>query len=678
MSGRQKIVIVGAGVGGLTAAHELIERGFDVEVFDRRWQAGGKAASVRVDLAGGHSSKSRDFVPGEHGFRFFPGWYRHLPDTLGRIPSDRHREHRGDRTVRDHLVTVGSNLLASYNRDPIPIVLHAPRSADQAQKLLSFVVGVQKMGLSWDEAVLFFGKLIEFLSVPDDVRRQKYDKIAWTTFIDEENRTPAFRVLAAHTRTLVAAKATEASAYTIATMAVRTLFGSSLTVDRVLDGPTSEVWIDPWVRHLEGQGVKFHFGYDMDTIRFDGKGSGIASLTFSPIDRQYFKAAEREKRFGEYAAWRHVRDKDGTTKDTFDAADLALLRKLVPDHQKVHARSAAPDNQEAADYFVFALPIEQMAYFINRSSMMTFHDGSLRNVVRLSGSTDWMAGIQFYLRIPLNLEPGHIVCSDSEWALTAIDQTQFWRNVRLPDGVQSIVSVDISQWDKKGRFNNKEAFRCTKDEIAEEVWKQLKASFNRDAGRVVFNEAMLLTGKLKGSFHLDDNVAERFDRRKQGDYSRAQAVRFSADERLSPSEGWSETPFVFGERIEMNIEPILVNRPGSLALRPSAETTEIPNMFFAADYVDTATNLACMEGANEAARLAVNAILDRAGSTRDRCQTWDFADGDVLSTVATFAQMIEQGPGVRRSIGAAASAATTLGAMATRAGQNLLQFWKKR
>ena len=40
----------------------------------------------------------------------------------------------------------------------------------------------------------------------------------------------------------------------------------------------------------------------------------------------------------------------------------------------------------------------------------------------------------------------------------------------------------------------------------------------------------------------------------------------------------------------------------------------MPNLLLAADYVRTHTDLATMEGANEAARRAVNAILDATGS----------------------------------------------------------------
>jgi len=42
---------------------------------------------------------------------------------------------------------------------------------------------------------------------------------------------------------------------------------------------------------------------------------------------------------------------------------------------------------------------------------------------------------------------------------------------------------------------------------------------------------------------------------------------------------------------------------------------EIPNLFLASDYVKTNTDVACMEAANEAARRAVNALLDREGSS---------------------------------------------------------------
>jgi 15-cis-phytoene desaturase len=70
-----------------------------------------------------------------------------------------------------------------------------------------------------------------------------------------------------------------------------------------------------------------------------------------------------------------------------------------------------------------------------------------------------------------------------------------------------------------------------------------------------------------------------------------------------------------------NHSRLLVHPPGSWALRPEA-ATQIPNLVLASDYVRTWTDLASMEGANEAARRAVNAILMRSGSSARGCELW--------------------------------------------------------
>lgn len=41
----KKVIILGGGVAGLTAAHELVERGFNVEVYEKGGECGGKAQS---------------------------------------------------------------------------------------------------------------------------------------------------------------------------------------------------------------------------------------------------------------------------------------------------------------------------------------------------------------------------------------------------------------------------------------------------------------------------------------------------------------------------------------------------------------------------------------------------------------------------------------------------------
>ena len=97
-----RVAILGGGVAGLTAAHELAERGFDVVVLEARDIPGGKARSLPVP---GSAAGGRADLPAEHGFRFFPGFYQHIPDTMRRIPV-------AGGSVFDHLTGATRILLA--------------------------------------------------------------------------------------------------------------------------------------------------------------------------------------------------------------------------------------------------------------------------------------------------------------------------------------------------------------------------------------------------------------------------------------------------------------------------------------------------------------------------------------------------------------------------------------
>src|SRR5205807_9249083 len=98
------VLVLGGGIAGMTAAHELAERGFEVVVLERRGAPGGKARSIYgapSSLGPGaerYYESTIPWAPGEHGFRFFPGFYKHVVDTMRRIPAE------DGRSVADALV----------------------------------------------------------------------------------------------------------------------------------------------------------------------------------------------------------------------------------------------------------------------------------------------------------------------------------------------------------------------------------------------------------------------------------------------------------------------------------------------------------------------------------------------------------------------------------------------
>jgi uncharacterized protein with NAD-binding domain and iron-sulfur cluster len=237
-----------------------------------------------------------------------------------------------------------------------------------------------------------------------------------------------------------------------------------------------------------------------------------------------------------------------------------------------------------ADEYVLATPVEVTRRLVTDG--MREAAPSLDGLDRLK--TDWMSGVQFYLEEDVPLVRGHGIYFDSPWALTSISQRQFWDvDFDRYDDVEGVLSVCISDWDSEGVVYGKTAKECTRKEVAKEVWAQLKQHLNDGDEKVIEDDDLV-------AWHLDDAIQH------------------------NDEEGRNE-----------NEEPLLVNTVGSLRHRPEA-ATEIQNLTLAADYVRTNTDLATMEGANEAARRATNAILERQGSSASRCEVHELEDPKVF------------------------------------------------
>ena len=76
------MIILGGGVAGLSAAHELMERGFKVAVYEKR-----QFPAAKRKLSGSRQRYRRTHgLAGRARLPLFPRYYRNLPDTMKRIP----------------------------------------------------------------------------------------------------------------------------------------------------------------------------------------------------------------------------------------------------------------------------------------------------------------------------------------------------------------------------------------------------------------------------------------------------------------------------------------------------------------------------------------------------------------------------------------------------------------
>jgi uncharacterized protein with NAD-binding domain and iron-sulfur cluster len=775
----KKVVIVGGGIAGLTAAHELIERGFEVHIYERRTELGGKAASRFVrskatNRNGKHHcepAKTQDGergLPVEHGFRFFPSWYRHIIDTMARIPYQRSGELYQGATVSDNLVEASQTLVLWQSRPPVSLPTRLPNSASQFEAAGLFLREFFSLGITPEETLDFFSKLAQ-VSLANDEQHRALQEIRWWDFIEADRKSKAFQdLLRGLSETLIAARVDKINADTMSKLATRTLFDITASLDRVLNGPTQERFIDPWCTYLDAKGVEFHCGYELDSIVFQETSKDIGELRFSRVTSGQARrlrgrvaalecsitdllsiASHLDINRPEYqvARLRRVEERvrealeaierlvitiadvdpdrairDGITELCAQARSLVVPGKrldlcTVRDLASVAFRAwdgltssaAAPagwaalhgafkgiDDQlrgleferakrveiESGDHVILSLPVEQMAYHVNRSATLRARAPELQGIVSLTDCTSWMAGIQFYLNERFDLVKGHGDCIDSPWGLTFVEQLQFWRDVHgLNSDVKAVLSVDIAEWARRGNFVPKEAYNCNDDEIATEVWEQLKVAINDSARQPRLRDDMLrsLPGVanpgnkhvlIRGiNYNLDESIADIYDRKKQAFYERARGVALSREEpQLEADAG--EPSYVWGSRLRYNVDPLLINSVGTHRLRPEARTN-IGNLFLAADYVKTTTDLACMEGANEAARRAVNALLDVTGSHEARCQLWQFDGASQLTRLLGDMRQVPLSAGIatRSTHGALQTASAALGLVARSASQ---------
>src|SRR5204863_5067106 len=114
------------------------------------------------------------------------------------------------------------------------------------------------------------------------------------------HRSPAYTKFLADglTRLLVAPRATEMSAGIGGSILLQLLQDLSTpggNADRVLNGPTSDVWITPWVEELTRLAVELHFERAVDAIESSGgRVTGVSGPGFSDQADFYIAAVPVE------------------------------------------------------------------------------------------------------------------------------------------------------------------------------------------------------------------------------------------------------------------------------------------------------------------------------------------------------------------------------------------------
>lgn len=572
-----RVLVLGGGVAGLSAAHELAARGYQVHVYERAaLRVGGLAATQYASrpAAPGASSASReapgvgdatppnDALAGEHGFRFFPSFYRHLTDVMRRTPvlmpdGPNWRDPEDRRTCADNLIPT---TLVGYAVGDGMVEHTYQRTETRLVDLIRFIRDyLATAGLEGEDIARVQLATIEYATSCES-RRRDLENVSWWNFVRGYDLSPAGQLWLTKTpEALVAMDAHECDVRTYGTVSIQMMLdqmSDGSQTDRTLNGPSSEAWLDPWRRFMrERLGVTFHGGWEVKEL-----------VTMGGV------------------------------------LEAVKLRNVASN--QVRTRSHGTH----WDYVVCALSIEGAARVLTDSGFTAASPGDVGQLLDFHSLAGFgqQSGIQYFLKERVEFVRGHIYCPASEWGLSAISQGQFWREdiAAKYAGVGSIISVDIGVWDEPGNGGSlPKARHCTREVIAEEVWRQLRVATAANPaslmGSVVTPRHPL--PPTPAAWHLDDAVV--------------------LDTSVAPPE--------------IRNANLLINRPTEWAKRPGRladNTVHYPEqdyrrelggrLVFCGTYMKTYTRLTTMEAANESARHAVNAILRADNYPGDACTIW--------------------------------------------------------
>lgn len=251
-----RAAIVGAGIAGMAAAIDLVDAGWEVEIFESRPFVGGKVGSW-VDADGNHI---------EMGLHVFFGCYYNLFDLMRKVGAGNNLR------LKEHthmFINRGGKIGELDFRFPIGAPFHGLKAFFTSSQLSpgdkianSLALGTSPIvrGLVDFEGAMTQIRDLDRISFADWFRshggnngslRKMWDPIAYALgFIDTENISARCMLTIFQ---FFAAK-TEAS------------------VLRMLEGSPAEYLHKPIVNYLEQRGVKFHLRHRVKEVQYSGEG----------------------------------------------------------------------------------------------------------------------------------------------------------------------------------------------------------------------------------------------------------------------------------------------------------------------------------------------------------------------------------------------------------------------
>jgi isorenieratene synthase len=247
---RRRVAVVGAGIAGISAASNLGERGFMVDLFEKAAYAGGKLGSWQFESNGAT-------LRTEHGFHAFFKQYYNLLEFMKKIG------------VHQHLIPIDDYL-----------ILYKDKSALSFRNLNSTpllnVLSMRKTGIFRYRDMIFNRyslKLLDLFRYDPDITFSKYDHVPLSDFMRDTNVPPKMKlVFSSFARAFFAEPHHMSSAELIKSFHFYFLSNDLGLLYEALDDDFDKTFIQPAIRFMQQNNVTIYLNKPVVQIEYrDGK-----------------------------------------------------------------------------------------------------------------------------------------------------------------------------------------------------------------------------------------------------------------------------------------------------------------------------------------------------------------------------------------------------------------------
>lgn len=272
-SQRKRIAVFGAGIAGLSAAHELANLGYSISVYEANSEAGGFFRSARV--------KNDNGMPSEYSWHGIGPWYHNVFDLMKQIPFDK------SGSVYDRALS-----------KPIAfgVVPDNTGSAFSDVEVFNYsksfrMTNLDKLALGWVMLKIWTSHR------RSDEQYSRHNAAAyWKPYMTERG----WKTWRATFGPWIGSDWANASLHHVGLFFRRNMFAGpagALRQDgrkktwvhnskngwRLLRGPSNEWWFDKWVTHLKNKRVKFFWNSTLLKLNYDGSRITSAELASGEV-----------------------------------------------------------------------------------------------------------------------------------------------------------------------------------------------------------------------------------------------------------------------------------------------------------------------------------------------------------------------------------------------------------